>query len=146
MRTAAPTIAIVALLALPAVPVLADDMADLKAARAALEIAFVNQDADAILSLMTPDHIAVTPSFGGVLGREAQAEAMADLKVTFHDVSEPRITMLAGEGAYVTYEETLKGSFRGKPLPDRVFASELWVKSDGKWLEKAYQETVIESP
>ena len=69
-----------------------------------------------------------------------------DLKVTFTDISEPEITMFGNEGAYVTYEESLHGTFRWEPLPDRVFASEVWVKMDGKWLEKAYQETVINGP
>lgn len=146
MRIAASTVAVLALLAMPAIPALADEMADLRAARAALEKAFVDQDADAILSLMTPDHIAVTPTFGRVVDRESQAAAVSDLKVTFHDISEPQITIFGGEGAYVSYEETLKGSFRGEPLPGRVFATELWVKSDGKWLEKAYQETEIDGP
>lgn len=145
MRIVAPTVAVLALLSISAVPARADDMADLKAARAALEKAFVDQDADAIIGLMTKDHVAVTPSYGRAFDRQTQAAAMPDLKVSFHDVSEPRITMFAGEGAYVAYEEALKGTFRGEPLPDRVFATEVWVKSDGKWLEKAYQETAIDS-
>ena len=29
-------------------------------------------------------------------------------------------------------------------LPERVFASEVWVRVDGKWLQKFYQETIIE--
>ncbi len=146
MRIVTATIAVFVVLAVQVAPALSDELADLKAARAKLEAAFVNQDADTIRSLMTPDHIAATHVFGGAIGLDEQIAALADLKVTFADISEPQITMFGSEDAYVTYEESLHGTFRGEPLPDRVFASEVWVKMDGKWLEKVYQETVIDSP
>ena len=125
-------------------PAAADDLSELKAARAALQTAFETQDADALLSLMTPDHIAATAVFGGVVTRDDQVALLTDLKVTFSDTTDPAITLIGTDGAYVTYEESLKGTFRGEPLPSRVFASEVWVKRDGKWLERAYQETVID--
>ncbi len=136
---------VVAILLVLAAPALGDEMADLKAARARLEAAFVNQDADTILGLMTPDHIAVTAVFGGMLTRDEQVAVLPELKVGFSNVTEPRITVFGDEAAYVTYEQSLTGTYRGKPLPARVFAAEVWVTVDGKWLEKSYQETVIDS-
>jgi Domain of unknown function (DUF4440) len=146
MRIVAAIVTVFAVLAVQAAPALCDEIADVKAARARLEAAFVKQDADTIRSLMTPDHIAATHVFGGAISRDEQIAFVPDLKVTFSDISEPEITMFGTEAAYVTYEESLHGTFRGEPLPDRVFASELWVMEDGKWLEKAYQETIIDSP
>jgi Domain of unknown function (DUF4440) len=146
MRIVAATVAVLIVLGAHAVPAFSDELADLKEARAKLEAAFVKQDADAIRGLMTPDHIAATHVFGGAISRDEQIAFVPDLKVTFSDISEPEITMFGTEAAYVTYEESLHGTFRGEPLPDRVFASELWVMEDGKWLEKAYQETIIDSP
>jgi ketosteroid isomerase-like protein len=145
MRIVATTVAALVVLAVQAVPALSDELADLKAARAQLDEAFVNQDADTILSLMTADHIAVSQAYGGAITRDEQVKSLPDLKVTFSNISEPQITMFGNEAAFVTYEESLHGTFRGKPLPGRVFASEIWVKMDGKWLEKVYQETVIDS-
>jgi Domain of unknown function (DUF4440) len=146
MRIVAATVAVFVVLTAQAVPALSDELADLKEARASLEAAFVNQDADTIKSLMTADHIAATNVFGGAISLDEQIAALPELKVTFVDVSEPDITMFGTEDAYVSYEESLRGTFRGEPLPDRVFASELWVMEGGKWREKVYQETVINSP
>lgn len=147
MRIVTATAAVMsAVTAFAAAPANAGDLADLKAARAKLETAFVDQDAAAIRSLMTSDHVAATYAYGGVLDLDAQIASIGDLKVAFSDVSAPMITLFDAEGAYVTYETSLDGTYRGKPLPHRVFVSEIWVKTDGRWLEKAYQETVIDSP
>jgi hypothetical protein len=43
-----------------------------------------------------------------------------------------------------TFSAELKGTFQGKPLPPRVFATELLVKRDGKWVERFYQVTTLE--
>lgn len=144
MRIIATTAAVFAVLTAQAIPAFSDELADLKAARAEIGAAFGDQDADTLRSLMTADHIAATHVYGGALGLDEQIASLPDLKVTFTDVSEPEITMFGNEDAYVTYEESLHGTFRGAPLPPRVFASEVWVKMDGKWLEKTYQETVID--
>ena len=146
MRIVATAIAVFVVLAVQAAPALSDELADLKAARARLGEAFVKQDAGMLRGLMTADHIAATHVYGGAISLDEQIASLPDLKVTFTDISEPEITMFGNEGAYVSYEESLHGTFRGEPLPDRVFASEVWVKMDGKWLEKVYQETIINSP
>jgi len=52
--------------------------------------------------------------------------------------------MLGADAALVTYEQSYRGSFRGDPLPGRVFVGEVWVRSGETWLQKYYQETVIE--
>jgi hypothetical protein len=36
-----------------------------------------------------------------------------------------------------------KGTFQGRPLPERVFVSETWEKQDGSWRQQLYQETPI---
>jgi len=146
MRIIATTAAVFAVLTAQAIPAFSDELADLKAARAEIDAAFSAQDAEKIRGLMTADHIAVTHVYGGPVGLDEQIASLPDLKVTFSDISEPEITMFGNEGAYVSYEESLHGTFRGEPLPERVFASELWVKMDGKWLEKVYQETVVDGP
>jgi len=38
---------------------------------------------------------------------------------------------------------TVGGRFQGKPLPPNLLVSAVWVKTDGKWLELHYQETVL---
>jgi len=37
----------------------------------------------------------------------------------------------------------LKDSFKGKPLPAKVFATEILVRRNGKWIERFYQVTTL---
>ena len=127
-------------------PAAADDTTDiaaLKAARARLDAAFAAGNVDAIVPLMTPDHIAITKVYGGAMRLAEQMATMPELKVMFSAASEPQVELLGRDAALVTYKVSLSGTFRGEPVPDRVFVSEIWVKVDDTWLEKTYQETVI---
>ena len=47
------------------------------------------------------------------------------------------------DAALRTFTADLKGSFKGKPLPAKVFATEVLVKHDGKWIERFYQVTTL---
>jgi hypothetical protein len=38
----------------------------------------------------------------------------------------------------------MKGTFKGRDIPRNSFASAVWVKTDGRWLEAFYQETPLE--
>ncbi|HKB39930.1 MAG TPA: DUF4440 domain-containing protein, partial [Gemmataceae bacterium] len=67
-----------------------------------------------------------------------------DLKLTEYAAAKTRVTLLDREAALVTYELTLKGTFKGKEVPRKSFASAVWVKRDGRWLETFYQETPLD--
>ena len=54
------------------------------------------------------------------------------------------MALLAPDVALRTFTAELKGTFQGKKLPSRVFATELLVKRDGKWVECLYQVTSLE--
>jgi Domain of unknown function (DUF4440) len=146
IRTFAAAVVALSWMAVGPVAAAADDLGDIQAARAKLDRAFEQQNADAIRGMMTPDHIAATSTYGGAITTAEQIASLPDLKVTFTDVTPPKIDVFGSVAALVTYEESLNGTFRGKPLPGRVFVSEIWVKLDGGWLEKTYQETVISGP
>ncbi len=53
------------------------------------------------------------------------------------------MTPLGRDVALVTFENSYRGTFHDKPMPSRVFVSEVWVKVDSKWLQKLCQETVV---
>ena len=38
----------------------------------------------------------------------------------------------------------LEGDYKGEPLPERIYKSQIMVKRDGKWLEKFYQATELD--
>ncbi len=122
----------------------AQDIAAIGAAKSMLDAAFAGQDAAALKAMMTPDHVAVAFSYKGPQTLDEEIASLPALKIETYDSTEPRIKMLGSDAALVTQENSYRGTFKGNPLPQRVFSSEVWVRSDGKWLQKFYQETVIE--
>lgn len=111
-----------------------------------LNEAFHTRDAGKIKELMTEDHLAVTPYYGGPLDRAGQVKSLADLQLTEYSAGKMRVTMLGKDAALVTYSLTQKGKFKGKELFGKNFASAVWVRREGKWLESFYQETPLGGP
>jgi hypothetical protein len=122
----------------------AADIAAIEAQRTALGRAYEDGDADAIRGLMTPDQRSVTFVYDGPQTVDEQVATMKDLKVEVYDAIPPTFDMLGPDAVLVTTEQSYRGTYKGNPLPGRVFVGEVWVKVDGKWLQKFYQETVIE--
>jgi uncharacterized protein (TIGR02246 family) len=121
-----------------------DPTKDVEKALHALNEAFEKGDADAIKKLVTEDHVAVTGYYGGPLKRDEQLKAHDDLKYTEYRPAKLKVSPLGKDAALVTYELTLKGTYKGKDLPRKNFASAVWVRRDGKWLEAYYQETPLD--
>ena len=132
---------------LPAVIVArADDAEPIKAvnaAIAALDAAFEQRNEAAITALMTPDHLAVTPYYDGP---QTVAQVLASLK-DYHlkqtILSQPVVTMLGPDVAMRTLTAKFEGTFAGKPVPSRMFVTEIVVRRGGQWLEALYQLTPI---
>ena len=122
----------------------AADIAAIEAQRTALGQAYETGDADAIRGLMTPDQRSVTFVYDGPQTVDEQVATLKDLKVEVYDAIPPTVEMLGPDAALVTTEQSYRGTYKGNPLPGRVFVSEVWVRVDGKWLQKFYQETIME--
>lgn len=118
---------------------------EVKRALGALNEAFERGDAAAVRKLMTDDHVAVTSYYGGPLTRDEQLGSLPDLKLSEYKAGEMRVTLLAREAALVTYPLTRAGTYKGRPVPRKSFASSVWVKREGKWRESFYQETPLEA-
>ena len=126
----------------------ADDAAtieEIKRAASVLDQAFTQQDAALIESMVTSDHLATTPYYGRSLDIAEQIETLDDFKARLFDVTNEKVDLLGDDAALIIFEKSYEGTFKGAPLPNRVFASSLWEKSDGKWLQRLYQETAIDS-
>ncbi|GJL82650.1 MAG: hypothetical protein DHS20C01_22840 [marine bacterium B5-7] len=108
-----------------------------------LNTAFENSDRNAIESLMTKDHVAVARMYKGKATVEQQTRLLPEVELDMYDMSKPTIRLLAADVAHVTLTVSLRGNFRGEPLPKRLLASAIWVKHDGRWLQYFYQETDI---
>src|SRR5688572_4800627 len=81
----------------------------------ALNKAFEKADAKTVKELMTEDHVAVTPYYGGPLGRAEQIESLADHKYTEYKTGKVTVKMLGKDAALVTYDLTMKGTYKDKP-------------------------------
>ncbi len=111
-------------------------------AAAALDQAFEKDNA-AARALMTPDHIAVTPYYDGPQSVADQLASLPDFEYEQSVLGDVSIKMLGSDAALRSFSAELNGSFKGRPLPRRVFVSAVWVKRDGAWAEKFYQVTAL---
>jgi Domain of unknown function (DUF4440) len=121
----------------------AETIEAINASSNALDKAFEQNDKAAIKALMTPDHISVTPYYDGPQTTDDQIASLPELKWDQRIVSNVKVSLLGDDAALRTFTADLKGSFKGKPLPAKVFATEILVKRDGKWIERFYQVTTL---
>ena len=122
----------------------ASDIAAIAAQRSALGKAYEDGDAGAVRALVTPDQRSVTFAYDGARTLDQQLASLKSLDIEVYDAIPPTYEMLGADAALVTYQQSYRGSFEGNPLPDRVFVGEIWVRKGNTWLQKYYQETVIE--
>jgi hypothetical protein len=121
----------------------AETIEAINASSNALDKAFEQNDKAAIKALMTPDHISVTPYYDGPQTTDDQIASLPELKWDQRIVSNVKVSLLGDDAALRIFTADLKGSFKGKPLPAKVFATEILVKRDGKWIERFYQVTTL---
>ena len=121
----------------------AETIEAINASSNALDKAFEQNDKAAIKALMTPDHISVTPYYDRPQTTDDQIASLPELKWDQRNVSNVKVSLLGDDAALRTFTADLKGSFKGKPLPAKVFATEILVKCDGKWIERFYQVTTL---
>ncbi len=116
---------------------------EVKQALDSLNEAFAKGNATTCQGLMTEDHLAITSYYGGPLKRAEQLQSLAEHKLAEYAVSKMQVKLLGQDVALVTYAVTMKGTYKGREVPPRSFASAIWVKRSGKWLEALYQETPL---
>ncbi len=121
----------------------AETFAAINASSNALDEAFAKRDVGAIKSLMTPDHVTVTPYYDGPQTVGDQIASLSELDYGQTIIGKPSIVLLSPDVALRTFIADLKGSFKGKPLPTRAFVNETLVKRDGKWIERFFQITTL---
>ncbi|HMK41601.1 MAG TPA: nuclear transport factor 2 family protein [Methyloceanibacter sp.] len=146
MRYLATAIIFAALSLGVSIPANADDVAAIEAidnAAGELDEAFVKQDADAIKSLTTPDHVAVTHYYGEPTTVAEQIASLPELKYEQTNLTEPTVKLLGPDAAMRTFTAKLDGTFKGESLTARVFVTQIMQKLDGKWREKFYQVTAL---
>ena len=121
--------------------------ADLEAKERAVYDAIKAKNWDAFGAMLTDDFVIV--SDGGVETKAGMLEGMTKKYVlTDYTITDVRLVKVDADLAVLTYTTTGKGTYDGKPLPDKpARASSAWVNRGGKWLAAYHQETqVAETP
>jgi ketosteroid isomerase-like protein len=106
----------------------------------ALEAAIDKKDADTLKSLMTEDHLCITPEYQ-FYTRADLLQALPHFNYTGRTLSDPKATIVSKDTALVTLKAAVKGTYKGKPLSATILAGETWIHRDGKWVQASYQET-----
>ncbi len=106
---------------------------------------YAKGDVNAIRGLITVDHVAITPYYGGPQNAVEQLKNLSDTKLTEYVTGKVQLTMLAKDVALVSYPITLKGTHKGTSVSGKYHVGAVWVKRDTKWLEAFYQESPVKA-
>ena len=105
--------------------------------------AYELQDMDAIAALSTPDHVAITPLYGGAISIDEQSEFVAELDVVLSPVGEVIVESLAPDIALQTLTVDFASTFQGEADIRRAAVTIIWVWREGQWRQRLYQETTL---
>lgn len=101
----------------------------------------IKRDAAAYKAFHAPDYVTVTGT--GVMDRASSEASAMDSHVRFDQcaLSGFNVHFLADNAALVTYHVKAAGLDHEKNFQLESYASSLWMKRDGKWLNVLYQAT-----
>ncbi|MDA4847453.1 nuclear transport factor 2 family protein [Hoeflea poritis] len=119
----------------------AETKAELDAAQTELDKAFATSDPAMIRAMMMPDHVAVLPYLPIESSIDEEIVSLGSVNYAFTGQANRKMFALADDVVLITQEKFYDGTAHGKPLPAKVLVSAIWMKRDGKWLQRYYQET-----
>ncbi|MEM6464280.1 MAG: nuclear transport factor 2 family protein [Pseudomonadota bacterium] len=120
--------------------------AELAAAQTELDKAFAAADTAKIRAMMMPDHVAVLPYLPIEADIDDEIASLSAVTYAFTGQENRQMFTLSDNVVLITQEKFYDGTFDGKPMPARVLVAAIWIKSDGKWLQRYYQETDATGP
>jgi len=121
----------------------ADTAEEVERAVRTIQTAFNKGDVDALKRLMTEDHVTIL-TYAQFSNTADQLQVLADWKFTEYKLEGLKVKALTKDVALVSYEATIKGTYKGKEVPSPVQVAEVWINRDGKWLQASYQETPVD--
>jgi uncharacterized protein (TIGR02246 family) len=109
----------------------------------AIQTAFNKGDVNTLKRLMTDDHVTIL-TYTQFSNAADQLKVIADFKLSEYKIEGLKVRVLTKDAALVSYQATIKGTYKGKAVPSSVHVAEVWVKRAGQWLEASYQETPVD--
>ena len=85
-------------------------------------------------AFLAPNYIGVHED--GIKNREMDGAITIDLKE--YSLSDMRVTFPNPSTAVLAYKATQAGTHKGVALPGTIYASAVWVKQDGGWMNLLY--------
>ena len=134
---------IVTAVLLLAVQVRADTAEEVERSVRSIQTAFNKGDVDTLKGLMTKDHVAIL-SYARFDNAADQLKVLSDWKTSEFKVDGLKVKTLTRDVALVSFQATIKGTYKGKEVPSPVQVVEVWMNRDGKWLQASYQETPVD--
>lgn len=102
-----------------------------------------NQDRSFQQSLLSEDAVAVSDT--GVAGKtQFLNDIFTDCKVKSYSVDNFKVVMLEKNTALMTYKATQDAMCGGKQMPATQWASSMYMKRGGKWLNVFYQTSNVQ--
>ncbi|HKF19927.1 MAG TPA: nuclear transport factor 2 family protein [Candidatus Angelobacter sp.] len=103
--------------------------------------AFKNKDKKAYADLLAEDFIAVEDDGQGMRKKSTAVEEVDRSVVNKYYLVALKVLPVGADAALVTYELTIEFPPKAPVRIKRVLVSELWLKREGKWKLRYYQET-----
>jgi len=105
--------------------------------------AFKNKDKNAYADLLAEDFVAVEDDGEGMRNKARASAEIDHSVVNSYQLFGMSVLPLNDNAALVTYELTMLFPPKAQVRFKRVLVSELWLKRDGKWKMRYYQETHV---
>lgn len=105
--------------------------------------AFKNRDKKSYSDLLADDFVAVEDDGEGTRTKSAATAEVDRSVVSQYSLFALKVLPLASNAALVTYELTMQFPPKATVRLKRVLVSEVWVKQNGEWKERYYQETHV---
>jgi len=105
--------------------------------------AFKNRDKQAYGDLLADDFTAVEDDNEGMRKKSAAVAEVDHSVVSNYHLFALTVVPLDTNSALVTYEITLEFPAKAQLRFKRVLVSEVWLKRNGQWKERYYQETHV---
>jgi hypothetical protein len=105
--------------------------------------AFKNRDKKSYSDLLADDFIAVEDDGEGQRTKSAASAEVDRSVVSNYSLFAFKVLPLNSGAALVTYELTMQFPPKAAVRLKRVLVSEVWVKQNGEWKERYYQETKV---
>jgi hypothetical protein len=105
--------------------------------------AFKNRDKKAYGDLLSDDFIAVEDDGDGARNKIHSVNEVPASNIHNYSLAFFKFFSLAPDAAFITYEITMEFSPKAALRFKRVLITEIWIKRDGQWKARHYQETRV---